>query len=208
MAKVKEIVGGYTVPGGRGGAAVAYACQLVNQRPGIRQSEIHELSSYWSGLNFSTASWIASPGPKSPGGILWDRRKEGRIFKCYPNELTDKLGDPRIRLQADILKEFDKGWNAAGRPVPGSLVTIKKLRWSSADPQEYAQGLLLGFTRTNRVTYGNEEAQAGGREYLLDLETYNDGTFWVHPLVLAEGRKKSLQIHDIVKDRSCNETGV
>ena len=208
MAKVKEIVGGYTVPGGRGGAAVAYACQLVNQRPGIRQSEIHELSSYWSGLNFSTASWIASPGPKSPAGILWDRRKEGRIFKCYPNELTDKLGDPRIRLQADIIREFDKDWNAAGCPVPGALVTIKKLRWASTDPQEYTAGLFLGFARANRVPNGKEEALVGGREYLLDLESYNEGAFWVHPLLLAEGRRKILHISDIVKDRPCNETGV
>lgn len=200
MAKVKEIVGGYTVPGGRGGAAVAYACQLVLKNPGIKQGDIHADASFWAGLNFSTAGWISSPGPKSPAGILWDRRKVGRGYRCYPNELTGKLGDPRIRLQADILKEFDKGWNAAGCPVPGALVTVKKLRWSSADPQEYAPGLLLGFTRTNRVPTGKEAEQVGGREYLLDLETYNEGTFWVHPLVLTEGRRKSLQIHDIVKE--------
>ena len=199
MAKVKEIIGGYTVPGGRGGAAVAYACQLVLQRPGIKQGDIHAEASYWSGLNHSTASWIASPGAKSPAGILWDRRKEGRGFKCYPNELTDKLGDPRIRLQADLLRDFDKEWNAAGCPVPGALVTIKKYRWSSDIPQEYDVGLFLGLTRTNRVPNGKGEPFVGGREHLLDLESYNDGTFWVNPLVLTDGRQKSLPMHSIVK---------
>ena len=207
MAKVKEVIGGYTVPGGRGGAAVAYACQLVLKNPGIKQGDIHAEAAMWAGLNFSTAGWISSPSPKSPAGILWDRRKEGRGYKCYPNELTDKLGDPRVRLQADILKEFDKGWNAAGCPVPGALVTVKKYRWSSAVPQEYAQGLFLGLTRTYRKP-GKEEDLVGGREYLLGLESYNDGTFWVHPLVLTEGRRKTLQIHEIVKDLPCNETGV
>lgn len=198
MAKAKEVVGSYKVPGGRGGVAVAKACQLIRQNPGIKQWEVHEQSAYWAGLNHSTSTWISSPGPKSPAGILWDRQKEGRSFKCYPNELTDKLGDPRVRLQADILKEFDKEWNAVGCPVPGSLVTIEKRRWSEDQPQVYTTGLLLGFARAYRVP-GGPETLVGGREYLLDLENYNAGTFWIHPHVIAETRRMTLSIHELVK---------
>jgi len=196
MAKVKEVVGGYVVPGGRGGAAVAYACQLVLQNPGIKQGDIHELAASWSGLNHSTASWIGSPGPKSPAEILWDRRKEGRGFKCYPNDLTDKLGDPRIRLQADILKEFDKEWKAAGSPVPGALVNVKRVRWSASDSQLYTTGLYLGLKRTWRRPE-RKEVMVGGREYLLDLEVYGSGTFWVNPMVITDGRQVVLSMHEI-----------
>ena len=196
MAKVKEVVGGYVVPGGRGGAAVAYACQLVLQNPGIKQGDIHEWAASWAGLNHSTASWIASPGPKSPAGILWDRRKEGRGFKCYPNDLTDKLGDPRVRLQDDMLKEFDKEWKAAGCPVPGALVNVKKVRWSASDPQLYTTGLYLGLKRTWRRPE-RKEVMVGGREYLLDLEVYGGGTFWVHPMVVTDGRQVVLSMHEI-----------
>ena len=89
MAKVKEVIGGYNVPGGKGGAAVARACQLVLQNPGIKQGDIHEQAASWAGLNHSTANWLTSPGPKSPAEILWTRKKEERGFRCYPNSLTD-----------------------------------------------------------------------------------------------------------------------
>jgi hypothetical protein len=61
--KPAEIVNGYKVPGGRGGAAVAKACQLIIQNPGIKQGDVLDQVTNWAKLNHSTANWITSPGP-------------------------------------------------------------------------------------------------------------------------------------------------
>ena len=53
MAKVKEVIGGYKVPGGKGGAAVARACQLIIQNPGIKQGDVLDTVAYWAKLNLS-----------------------------------------------------------------------------------------------------------------------------------------------------------
>ena len=135
MAKKGPVIGGYAVPGGRSGAAVTYACQLISQNPGIKQGDVHEQSARWAGLNFSTANWITSPGPKSPAEILWGRQKEGRGFRCYPNENTDKLGDPRPFLQAEILKEFD--------PCCGFSTTTETRRSESSSDSACSEELLL-----------------------------------------------------------------
>lgn len=192
MTKVKEVIGGYVVPGGRGGAAVARACQLILQNPGIKQGDIHEQAAEWAGLNHSTASWIGSPGPKSPAGILWDRWKEGRGFKCYPNDLTDKLGDPRIRLRQELLKEFDKEWKAAGYPQPGELVRVRN--WSGT----HEVGFLLGFCLFRGQWKGGGFVTS--REALDDLSNFDLGSCGIHTEVLMPGGNKFVTFNYISKE--------
>ena len=192
MAKVKEVIGGYTVPGGKGGAAVAQACQLILQNPGIKQGDIHEQAAHWAGLNHSTANWLTSPGSKSPAAILWDRRKEGRGFRCYPNEHTDKLGDPRIRLRQELLKEFDREWGNSGRPNPGELVRVRNYGGTSE------VGLLLGFSlfRGQWVAGGFVTSRQG----LDDLSNFDLGSCGIHTEVLLPGGQKFVTFNYITKE--------
>ena len=192
MAKVKEVIGGYKVPGGKGGAAVARACQLILQNPGIKQGDIHEQAAHWAGLNHSTANWITSPGSNSPAAILWDRRKEGRGFRCYPNEHTDKLGDPRIRLRQEILKEFDREWGNSGRPNPGELVRVRNYGGT------FEVGLLLGFSlfRGQWVAGGFVTSRQG----LDDLSNFDLGSCGIHTEVLLPGGQKFVTFNYITKE--------
>ena len=193
MAKVKEVIGGYKVPGGKGGAAVARACQLILQNPGIKQGDIHEQAAHWAGLNHSTANWITSPGSSSPAAILWDRKKEGRGFRCYPNEHTDKLGDPRIRLRQELLKEFDREWASAGRPQPGQLVRI--MSWDKSSSEI---GLILGFSLFRG------QWKPGGfvtsRQELDDLNNFDAGHCGIDPEVMVGDRRKSITFNYISKE--------
>ena len=193
MAKVKEVIGGYNVPGGKGGAAVARACQLILQNPGIKQGDIHEQAAHWSGLNHSTANWITSPGSKSPAAILWDRRKAGRGFRCYPNEHTDKLGDPRPRLRTEILKDFDREWASAGRPQPGQLVRI--MSWDKSSSEI---GLLLGFdlTRGHWRTGGFVTS----RQELDNLSNFDDGHCGINASVQIGERQAIVSLCHIQKE--------
>ena len=198
MAKVKEVIGGYKVPGGKGGAAVARACQLILQNPGIKQGDIHEQAASWAGLNHSTANWLTSPGSSSPAEILWTRKKEGRGFRCYPNEHTDKLGDPRIRLRQELLKDFDRDWETAGRPIPGNLVTVKKVRYSSDSPQEYEIGLLLGFSLFRGAW--KPEVFVTSRQELDDLNNFDAGHRGIDPQVQIGERQAIVSLSDIQKE--------
>jgi hypothetical protein len=63
--KPAEIVNGYKVPGGRGGAAVAKACQLIIQNPGIKQG----------------MSWILSPTGRS---LITPRQTGSRLRARSP----------------------------------------------------------------------------------------------------------------------------
>lgn len=192
MAKEKEIVGGYKVPAGRGGAAVAKACQLILQNPGIKQGDVHEQAARWAGLNFSTANWITSPGPNSPACFLWDRQKEGRSFRCYPNEHTDKLGDPRIRIRAEVLKEFERDWKSSGRPHPGELVRCKSYDGTSEI------GLLIGFSlfRGQWVAGGFVTS----REALDDLSNFDLGSCGIHTEVVVGERQKFVTFNWLSKE--------
>ena len=193
MAKVKEVIGGYTIPGGKGGAAVARACQLILQNPGIKQGDIHEQAAHWAGLNHSTANWITSPGSSSPAGILWDRRKEGRGFRCYPNSLTDKLGDPRIRLRQELLKEFDREWASAGRPQPGQLVRI--MSWDKSSSEI---GLLLGFDLTRG--HWRPGGFVTSRQELDNLSNFDDGHCGINASVQIGERQAIVSLYHIQKE--------
>lgn len=177
MAKKESLVfNGYRIPRGKGGAAVARACQLVRDQPGIKQVDIINHVTQWAGLNLSTAGWIASPGDKSPAEILWDRRKEGRGFKCYPNEHTPDL-DPRELLRDVVSKEFDKEWSDVGRPMPGELVKVTKYGGG------HDIGMLLGFDiyRARMAA----ECTITSRAEIDNLDLYDKGIFGINPCVLV-----------------------
>lgn len=176
MAKKESLVfNGYRIPGGKGGAAVIRACQMIRAQPGIKQTDLINHVTQWAGLNLSTAGWITSPGDKSPAELLWDRRKEGRGFKCYPNEHTPDL-DPRPFLRDLITNDFDKRWRESGSPAVGELVKVKN--WSG----DHNVGMLLEFN-----VYRGRNHPDGfvpNREAFDNLSIYDHGTFSIHPVVM------------------------
>jgi hypothetical protein len=141
MAKERLVVNGYIVPGGYGGVAVRRACETILENPGITQKDLLQEAVRFSGINFSTAGWITSPGPKSPATLLWDRRKEG-TFKCYPNEHTEGV----VGAEAALFDEIMNGVRlqlrgVVYRPVPGELVSFLDI-----DGTPYSTGLLIGYS--------------------------------------------------------------
>jgi len=198
--KPAEIVNGYKMPGGRSGAAVAKACELIIQNPGIKQGDVLDHAAHWAKLNYSTASWITSPGPKSPAEILWTRQKVGRAFGCFPNEHTHLLGDPRIRLQAEVIRDFSGGWKEAGSPLPGDLVRYIRPRWDEHTPQEEEMGLMTGFIKTSHRGSRFREEVIFSLDHLDDLDNYTEGNFWITPQVSLGGRLSALQFHMIRKE--------
>lgn len=144
MAKENLVVNGYKVPGGMSGVAVRRACELVIASPGITQKDLLEGSVMYSGLNFSTAGWITSPGPKSPATLLWDRRKEG-VFKCYPNEHTDRVVGAEAAMFDERVLDFRRQTRGfKWLPKPGDLV-----RSTTALGDVYAEGIILGWAWGN-----------------------------------------------------------
>lgn len=141
MAKAKLIVNGYKVPDGLSGVAVRRACELIIERPGVTQKEVLEAAVKASSLNFSTAGWITSPGPKSPACVLWERRKEG-VFKCYPNEFTDKVTGSTEFLHNNFIEDVRRSLKAAKFiPKVGDLVDI--VDWNGG--LKVRNGLFLGY---------------------------------------------------------------
>lgn len=192
MAKKGPIINGFTVPGGRGGAAVAKACQLIIDNPGIKQGDLHSQAAHWAGLNWSTANWITSPGPKSPAELLWSRTKDGRGFRCYPNEFTDKLGDPRPLLQAEILKSFDTLWKGHGSLAAGTLVRI--LRYNGSQDL----GMLLGFTLVRGINY--PDGLVSSREDLNDPVHFTLGNCGIMPFVQMPNGPQNWPFHMLARE--------
>lgn len=190
MAKNQHVViNGYRIPGGRGGVAVLKACQMVRQNPGIKQTELIGHVTSWANLNLSTSGWITSPGPKSPAGILWDRRKEGRGFRCYPNAATPDL-DPRVPLRDIVRREFDLIWGDAGRPEVGDMVILTHY-------QGGAPGIVTGFSVWHK--WHKAHVYFEGRDSLDVLENYDRGDFRIHPVVLSGGVLGEYVMHQIHK---------
>lgn len=141
MAKAKLIVNGYKVPDGFSGVAVRRACELIIERPGVTQKEVLEVATAASGLHLSTAGWITSPGPKSPACVLWERRKEG-VFKCYPNEFTNKVTGSTEFLHNKFIEDVRRDLKAAKFiPKVGELVDI--IDWNGS--LKVRNGLFLGY---------------------------------------------------------------
>jgi hypothetical protein len=139
MAKDKLIVNGYKVPSAWSGVAVRYACERVLASPGISQVDLLQESTTVSGLNIGTAGWLTSPGPKSPATLLWDRRKE-RVFRCYPNEFTEKVTGYLGAIREEITR-FTLGRCKMNRvPEIGELVQVR-----SGDGYHHHEGVVLGF---------------------------------------------------------------
>ena len=127
MAKNHVVVNGYKIPTASAGVAVRRACELVTLQPGIPQKDVLEGAAEYSGLNTSHATWITSPSPKSPAGILWDRRKEG-VFKCYPNEHTALVnGAAQVALQIQLDNAVKSAAKWYGKINRGDLVRTEPL---------------------------------------------------------------------------------
>jgi hypothetical protein len=141
MAKEHLVVNGYRVPGGYSGVAVRRACEMVVAIPGITQKDLLAEAIRYSGLNGGTAGWITSPGSKSPATLLWDRNKEG-VFKCYPNEHTERVVGAQAALFDEIMNQNRLQLRGVVyRPVPGELVSFLAI-----DGTPYSTGLLIGYS--------------------------------------------------------------
>ena len=145
MAKEKTIVNGYTVPGGYSGVAVRRACETVLANPGITQKQLLAEAVMCSGLAASTAGWIVSPGNpwngKSPATRLWDRRVvPGHVFRCYPNEFTDKAMGSQDSILEELLRFTSTACKKNRPPAVGDLVEVR--------PGDYLlnKSMVLGFT--------------------------------------------------------------
>ena len=145
MAKEKTIVNGYTIPGGYSGVAVRRACETVLANPGITQKQLLAEAVMCSGLAASTAGWIVSPGNpwngKSPATRLWDRRVvPGHVFRCYPNEFTDKAMGSQDAILEELLRFTSAACKKNRPPAVGDLVEVR--------PGDYLlnKSMVLGFT--------------------------------------------------------------
>jgi hypothetical protein len=193
MAKKTElIIGSYTVPGGLGRAAVARACNLVSQHPGIKQGDLMYSASNWACLNTSTSSWLTSPGPKSPAGILWDRKKDGRGFRCYPNSLTSQIGDARLYLQAETLKK----WTNSGSPKKGDLVKLTDSLWARALGINKTPGILLGFGNSVDISLSSLK---GDLKFLDDLSVYDNGMFLLTAQIMIGSKIQTVDVSALTK---------
>lgn len=121
-----DFIAGFRVPGGSSGAAVRKACEIVLAQPGIRQTKLLEDAVKFSRLNFSTAGWITSPGPKSPATILWDRRKVDGVFCCFPNEFTPQCCGS-LEAMIDVWKSMpiNSDWELAQTLEIGDIAVKK-----------------------------------------------------------------------------------
>ena len=167
MSKARKTINGYRLPSARLCVAVAKACQIITERPGIPQRELLEQTSRWLKM---PAGWLGSASARSPAGLLWERKKVGRSYRCYPNEHTSAMGDPRAWAAEAAVAIIDKDWRAAGCPQPGDLVTY--IRPSMFVDHVPKLGIFVGFEINS---YGPNVACLGGRERLEDLELYNNG---------------------------------
>lgn len=146
MAKERPVVNGYVVPGGYGGVAVRRACELVIAEPGIKQKDLLERSVQYSGINYGTAGWLTSPGPRSPATLLWDRRKEG-VFRCYPNAFTDQVVGAEAALFDRIMNQTRLSLRGWWRPKVGDLIVAHN---SLGLPYTH-QGIFIGYSLTRGV---------------------------------------------------------
>jgi len=152
MAKEHLIVNGYRVPGGFSGVAVRRACETVLANPGVTQTELLKEAVRFSGINMGTAGWITSPGPKSPATLLWDRHKEG-VFRCYPNEYTDKVVGAQDALVDEFIKNSMREYKSTKfHPNPGDLVR-------SSQYGAEIEGIFLGYQLGERKSLRSTVAE-------------------------------------------------
>jgi len=156
MAKEHLIVNDYKVPGGYSGVAVRRACEFVIANPGVTQTELLREAVRYSGINFSTAGWITSPGNpwngKSPATRLWDRRKQA-VFRCYPNEYTDKVVGAQDALVDEFIKNSMREYKSTKfHPNPGDLVR-------SSQHGAEIEGIFLGYQLGERKSLRSTVAE-------------------------------------------------
>lgn len=193
MAKnAKLTINGYVIPGGKGGLAVRRACELIVKTPGIKQTDLLEVITEFARLNTSTASWITSPSSKgkaSPSTALWERRKEGRGFRCYPNEFTHQLGDSEILKIEDLVRDAVEatcriGWDPRPSWIdtikPGALVRFEQMSGpSGAWPPE--TGIFLGWSFKSGSIFGHPNDLLGRVDTGVQFARH------IYPVVLFGG---------------------
>lgn len=169
MPKIRKTINGYRVPDGRGAVAIAKACQLIMQQPGIQQRDLLHHVNEWMK---TSQDWLGASSAKSPAGHLWERKKVGRSYRLYPNDFTAEMGDPRLYAAALSVKYIEKDWKAAGCPQPGDLVMYMRPTMSEDFPPELC--IFLGF----EVNAWRPDARCvGGRQQLEELTQYDSGPF-------------------------------
>jgi len=142
-----KIVNGYKIPGGLGGIAVRYACELVIRTPGISQQNLLKSAAAMSYLDISHIGWLCSPhGINSPAGLLWDRDKrlvpdnQKKVFKCFPNEFTEQGTGSTAAIKEYIVKNSRIACAHFWDKKPGDLILGKRLKeWDVPD------AVLIGF---------------------------------------------------------------
>jgi len=194
VAKNEKIsVNGYTIPSGKGGVAVRRACEIIVKTPGIKQTDLLDAAAAFSRLNHSTAAWVTSPGQDgkpSPASCLWERRKEGRNFHCYPNEFTEKVGDSELFAIEELIKEAVSLTRQLGnqrRPSwigsikPGDLVRAEPI--SSHYEYTPITGIFLGWSFDDGQVF-DTPSDISGR---LDSGAQFAGS--IYPVVLSGDRR-------------------
>lgn len=126
MPKEKLIVNNYKVPGGWGGLAVRRACEIILERPGIKQVDLFDEVMKYTSLNPSSSGWIVTPSQRSPAERLWFRKKVGRNFCCYPNEFTQfSTGAEEYRKKLWLTEALSFARALHSSIKPGDLVFRK-----------------------------------------------------------------------------------
>jgi hypothetical protein len=179
MSRVRIVINGYPVPWGKSGVAVTKACEIVLAEPGVAQAELMNRATEFANISNTNSSWIVSPGEHSPALLLWDRKRIGRKYHCYPNEFTSALGGAS-EARANEWLRANKGI-VRGDQVPrkGDLVEVKNMRIFSPWSQFSGKALFLGWSNGSSETV-TETLEEYGEKF-----EYRCGTV---PLLMMEGR--------------------
>jgi len=178
MPRNSIVVNGYSVPFGKSGVAVIRACEIVNSEPGIPQAELMRRACEFANISLSSSTWLVSPGKRSPALRLWDRKRVGRKYLCYPNEFTSLLSGAQSARFDEWMRHARARTSGDVTPQKGDLVQVKNMRiytpWSTYN----GKALFLGWTDCYDLTMDTLEEFGEKREYR---------TVPV-PLVMVEGR--------------------
>ena len=194
MAKAnQQIINGYPIPSGKSGVGVRRACELVVSNPGIKQSDLLQAAAEYSKLNLGTASWLTSPGngKLNPVDRLWERRKEGRGFSCYPNEYTGLVTGAADAAIREYVSHALRTYTFAAAIKPGELIRFDAAYSGSTEPQ--LLGIFFGWTLIRLDTRPEELPYktflAHPSEFIGREEFFPEvGASSICPAVMCEGK--------------------
>lgn len=177
MARERIVINGYAVPWGKSGIAVRKACEIVLEEPGIPQGDLMERCAKFSGLSVSNSTWLVSPGATSPATILWERKRIGRKYHCYPNDFTCNLSGATEYKVTEWLRSSKKCVRGNVLPKRGDIVEVTNMRIYVPCPIVSGKALFLGWT--------------DGRDFLTEtLEEFGEKREYrsvTVPLLMMEG---------------------